>query len=83
MTNVTNLSDHSNFYDVAGNTITLQHALAAGASADSLRAIADWNERKSYDERRRKARARHKAQAVALRGVADALEYGVYMARAA
>jgi hypothetical protein len=56
------------------NCITLQQALATGATADSLRAVADWNERKSFDERRRKARARHKAQAVALRDVADRLD---------
>lgn len=55
-------------------TITLQQALACHTTPDSLRAVADWNERKSYDERRRKARARHKAQAVALRDVADELD---------
>lgn len=57
-------------------TITLQQALATGASAASLRAVADWNDRKSFDERRRKARSRHKAQADALRVVADELESG-------
>ena len=56
-------------------TITPRRALAT-TSAASLRAVADWNERKGYDERRRKARARHKAQCVALRGVADELESG-------
>lgn len=65
-----------------GNTITLQRALQDGITADSLRAVADWNERKSYDERRRKARARHKEQTAALRAVADAIEDGV-MVRAA
>lgn len=60
-------------------TITLQRALATGTSPDVLRAAANWNERKSYDERRRKARARHKAQAVALRAVADELEMRAHM----
>jgi hypothetical protein len=88
MTNVTSLSSHraSTLPAVAapqpGNTITIQRALQDGISADSLRAVADWNERKSYDERRRKARARHKAQAVTLRAVADAVEDGD-LARAA
>lgn len=59
-------------------TITLQRALAMGTSPDVLRAVANWNERKSFDERRRKARARHKAQAVALRAVADELEAGAW-----
>jgi hypothetical protein len=59
----------------SGNTITLQRALQDGTSPASLRAVADWNERKSYDERRRKARARHKAQCAALRAVADDLEW--------
>ncbi len=60
----------------SGNTITLQQALARGINPASLRAVADWNERKSYDERRRKARMRHKAQCVALRAVADELDRG-------
>jgi hypothetical protein len=55
-------------------TITLQQALAGSTSPDVLRAVANWNERRGYDERRRKARARHKAQAVALRGVAAQLD---------
>jgi hypothetical protein len=59
-----------------GNAITLQRALATGANPASLRAVADWNERKSYDERRRKARHRHKAQAVALSAVVRELERG-------
>jgi hypothetical protein len=63
-------------------TITLQRALATGTSPDVLRAVANWNERKGYDERRRKARHRHKAQCVALRAVADELEDGA-MRRAA
>jgi hypothetical protein len=57
-------------------TITLQQALATNANPAALRAVADWNERKSYDERRRKARSRHKAQAAALRAVADEMEAG-------
>jgi hypothetical protein len=60
----------------AGNTITLQQALATNANPSSLRAVADWNERKSFDERRRKARARHKAQCLALRAVAEQMEAG-------
>lgn len=55
-------------------TITLQQALARGITADQLLAVANWNERKSYDERRRRARARLKQQAVALREVAERLE---------
>lgn len=55
------------------NTITLQRALEADTSPDVLRAVANWNDRKSHDERRRKARARHKAQAIALRAVAGDL----------
>lgn len=83
MTNVTSLSDYTSAHPLplpttapqqSGNTITLQRALQDGITADSLRAVADWNERKSYDERRRKARARHKEQTVALRAVADAVE---------
>ena len=56
------------------NTITLQQALASGIGPEVLRAVATWNERKSFDERRRKARTRHKAQASALRAVADRLD---------
>lgn len=62
--------------DNTTNTITMQRALNAGTTPASLRAVADWNERKSYDERRRKARTRHKAQAVALRAVAAQMERG-------
>lgn len=62
--------------NTAPNTITLQRALATGTNPASLRAVADWNERRGYDERRRKARARHKAQAAALRAVADEMEDG-------
>lgn len=62
--------------DNTTNVITLQRALATGASPDDLRAVAGWNESKSYDKRRRKARGRHKAQAAALRAVADDMEAG-------
>lgn len=58
------------------NTITLQRALATNANPNVLRAVANWNERKSHDERRRKARMRHRAQAEALRNVAAQLERG-------
>ena len=60
----------------SGNTITLQRAIATNASPDVLRAVANWNERKSHDERRRKARARLKQQAGELRNVAAQLERG-------
>lgn len=52
----------------------IARATADGMTAASLRAVADWNERKSYDERRRRARARLKQQAVALRVLADQRE---------
>lgn len=58
----------------SSNAITLQSALASGTNPASLRAVADWNDRKSYEERRRKSRARHKGQAAALRVVADDIE---------
>jgi hypothetical protein len=80
MTNITSLSTYraSTLPTAApqqsGNTITLQQALATNASPASLRAVADWNERRGYDERRRKVRARHKAQCMALREVANQLE---------
>lgn len=60
----------------SGNITTPQRALHDSVSPAALRAVADWNERKSYDERRRKARSRHKAQAAALRAVADDMEAG-------
>jgi hypothetical protein len=56
----------------APNTITLQQALASGTA--SLRAVADWNERRGYDARDRAARLRHRAQAAALRLVANQVE---------
>lgn len=80
MNNVTSLNAHRPLPTIApqqsSNTITRQRALATNTSPAALRAVADWNERKSYDERRRKARARHKAQCVELRVVADELERG-------
>jgi hypothetical protein len=60
--------------NASSNTITLQRALSDQATPERLRAVADWNERRSYDERRRKARTRHKAQAAALRATANELE---------
>jgi hypothetical protein len=74
MNNITNLHAHRALPLASAAVVTLQLALASGATAASLRAVAGWNERKSYDERRRKARSRHKAQAAALRAVADDLE---------
>jgi hypothetical protein len=58
-----------------GNTITLQQALARGITAHQLRAVANWNERKSRGGVR-SARPRHYEQAIALRAVADELERG-------
>lgn len=58
----------------SGNVITFQQALATGTTPEQLRAVANWNERKSHDERRRKARMRHRAQAEALREVAGRLD---------
>lgn len=59
--------------------VTLQRALAGGVTAHQLRAVANWNERKSHDERRRRARVRHRAQAGALREVAGQLEIARHM----
>ncbi|EKS29296.1 hypothetical protein [Afipia felis] len=78
MNNITNLSTYAAAHPrllplASAAVITLQQALASGTTAASIRAVADWNERKSYDERRRKARSRQKAQAAALRVVADQL----------
>jgi hypothetical protein len=64
-------------------TITLQRALSTGTSPDVLRAVADWNERESHNQRRRKARARLKSQAEALRAVAGRLEVAQHMQVAA
>lgn len=58
----------------SGNVITLQQALARGIAAHQLRAVANWNERETHNQRRRKARSRLKAQAAALRETARKLE---------
>lgn len=85
MTNVTSLSAHRSCAlptaapQQSGNTITLQQAIARGITAEQLRAVANWNERKGYDERRRRARQRHKAQAIALRDVAGRLQIAQHM----
>lgn len=63
----------------SGNTITLQQALASGVRPDILLAVANWNERESHNQRRRKARARLKQQAMALREVADRLAVAQHM----
>lgn len=77
MTNVTNLATHDSLPTAApqqsGNTITMQQALASGISPNILLAVANWNERESHNQRRRKARARLKHQAIALREVAGDL----------
>lgn len=82
MTNVVSFRQLPTAAPQQSATITLAQAIATNSNPAVLRAVARWNERKSYDERRRKARARHKAQAVALRAVADELE-GEQMGRAA
>lgn len=61
------------------NTITLTQALARGSTADQLTAVANWNEQESHNQRRRKARARLKQQAEALREVADRLAVAQHM----
>lgn len=74
-TNTNTTIHHNDNRYIAPRVISLQQALASTTPA-SLRAVADWNDRKSYDERRRKARARHKGQAAALRVVADEMGRG-------
>ena len=59
-----------------GNVITAQQAIARGITPEQLRAVANWNERKSHNERRRRARGRLKSQAGELRAVAAQLERG-------
>lgn len=61
------------------STISLQQALAHGISPSVIRAVANWNERKSDDKRRRSARPRLRAQAEALREVAGRLEIMQHM----
>jgi len=63
----------------SGNTITLQQALASGTTPAILRAVANWNDRKSDDKRRRSARPRLRVQAEALREVAGRLEIMQHM----
>jgi hypothetical protein len=55
-------------------TTTAQRAIRDGMSAAALFAVSKWNERRGFDERRRKARARLRDQAAALRAVASDLE---------
>lgn len=55
-------------------TATVTRAIRDGMSPAALLAVAAWNERRGYDERRRKARARLRDQAAALRVVAAELE---------
>lgn len=76
MHNITNL--HTLPLASATTVTTLQRALRDGMSPDALLAVADWNERKGYDERRRNSRKRLKNQAVALRAVAGELEVGAW-----
>ena len=59
--------------EVHTTTTTVQRALRDGMSAAALLAVANWNERRGFDERRRKARARLRDQAAALRSVAGQL----------
>ena len=54
--------------------VSVGRALSDGMAPEALRAVAAWNQRKSYDERRRRARLRHRAQAAALGEAADRLE---------
>ena len=82
MTNVIDIKSRLNrnpaftaaYAATAPNTITLQQALGTNANPAALRAVADWNERRGYDARDRTARMRHRAQAAALRVVANQLE---------
>lgn len=80
MNNVTNLRRAAN-----DNTLpavapqqsaitTAQRAIRDGMSPAALLAVASWCERRGYDERRRKARARLRDQAAALRSVAEQLD---------
>lgn len=57
-------------------TTTVQRAIRDGMSPAALLAVADWNQRRGFDERRRKARARLRDQAAALRVVAAELDAG-------
>lgn len=73
MNNITNLNAHRPL-PLASAVVTPSRALQDSTTPAGLRAVADWNDRKSYEERRRKSRARHRSQAAALRVVADDLE---------
>lgn len=73
MTNITNL--HSLPLASAATVTTIQRALCDGMSPAALLAVADWNERKGYDERRRNSRKRLKNQAVQIRAVAGDLDW--------
>lgn len=55
-------------------TVSAQRALRDGMSPAALMAVAKWNERRGFDERRRKARARLRDQAASLRSVAEQLD---------
>lgn len=67
------LRDHSTAAAWQQSVTTTQRAIRDGMSPAALLAVADWNERKGYDERRRNSRKRLKNQAVALRNVAAQL----------
>lgn len=71
MNNITSL--HTLPLASAATVTTVQRATRDGVSPAALLAVADWNERKGYDERRRNSRKRLKNQAVALRSVAEQL----------
>ena len=73
MNNVTSLRRAANDNVQRTTTTTVQRALRDGMSAAALLAVANWNERRGFDERRRKARARLRDQAAALRSVAGQL----------
>lgn len=89
MNNVTNLrrvANDNTLRTVAPQqsaTTTVQRAIRDGMSPAALLAVAKWNERRGFDERRRKARVRLRDQAAALRAVAGELEVNGHMARAA
>lgn len=88
MNNVTNLRRAANdntLRTVAPQqsaTVSVQRAMRDGMSPAALMAVVKWNERRGFDERRRKARARLRDQAAALRAVAGEVE-GAQMREAA
>lgn len=73
MNNVTNLRRAANDNVQRTTTTTVQRAIRDGMSPAALLAVAKWNERRGFDERRRKARARLRDQAAALHSVAEQL----------